>query len=297
MPQPDTPNLDDIKRRLREATSELWRELQPHLHSIFASDCYPSDRFPDRLCHYTDFQGFKGIIEKHALWATHTRSLNDRTEEKHGTEIVNAHLSACALDLSSPFDIVLGASPNFATCFCEDAHLLSMWRGYASHGGGYCLEFDLRNLSNCFFPPFDRKFLIKMRYGDKLPTEIRSAVQAAGRFAAGGEMHVLASKNFIKLMALKMKHPSFYEEKEWRIVVQDPPVAEMEFRPGPSNVKPYVALRPASQVTQIRLPLKRVVFGPTLRDDDELKDTIGLMLARYGYQDVLVAPAGIPFGL
>jgi hypothetical protein len=288
MLQGDIPNLDDLKRQIREATSDLWRQLQPHLDQMFASD-----GLPDQLCHYTDFVGLKGILENNTLWATYTRSLNDGTEEQYGTEIVNAF----SLNTSSRFDEVLATSRNFATCFCENAHILSMWRGYARQGGGYCLEFDRRKLGNCSFQPFSNKFLIKIAYGNTLSPGVRPALEVALQFAKVGETHALASKNFVKLMALKIKHPAFHEEKEWRIVIQDPPLAEMKFRAGRSDVKPYLELRPAPAEDSIKLPLKRVVLGPTLRDDDELKETIGLMLERYGYQDVLVASSGIPFRL
>jgi hypothetical protein len=291
MPQADIPNLDG-KREISEATSDLWARLQPQLDQMFASD-----GLPDQLCHYTNFAGLKGILENNALWATYTRSLNDGSEDKYGTDIVNGYLNAFSVDISSRFDAVLNATRNFATCFCEDAHILSMWRGYAGYGGGFCLEFDRRKLGNCSFPPFGAKYLLKIRYGNTLSAEVRSAIEVAGAFAKTGEMHALVSKNFVKLMALKIKHPAFHEEKEWRIVVQNPPITEMKFRAGNSDVKPYLELHPAPAEDSARLPLRRVVLGPTLRDDDELKETVGLMLERYGYQDVLVEASGIPFRL
>ena len=98
-------------------------------------------------------------------------------------------------------------------------------------------------------------------------------------------------------MALRIKHPAFREENERRIVIRDPPVSALKFRAGHANIKPYIELCPAAADGSKRLPLRKVVFGPTLRSDEALIDTIGMMLERHGYPGVSVEPSGIPFRL
>lgn len=43
--------------------------------------------------HYTDVQGFKGIVESEGLWATNADFLNDPTELKYGVELLIERLS------------------------------------------------------------------------------------------------------------------------------------------------------------------------------------------------------------
>ena len=45
------------------------------------------------------------------------------------------------------------------------------------------------------------------------------------------------------------------------------------------------------------LPLKRVVIGPLLRDEELLVDTVGMMLERYQWMGVTVEASGIPYRL
>jgi hypothetical protein len=71
----------------------------------------------------------------------------------------------------------------------------------------------------------------------------------------------------------------------------------MRFRAGEADVKPYIELRPTAADGSQRLPLRRILFGSTLRQDKVLIETLELMLERYGYKGVPVEPCGIPYQL
>ena len=291
----DHPNLDDnLKRLAHEVNAKVMARLSVPLQEMFEADGYP-----DKLCHYTDFAGLKGILESNAFWATSTRTLNDGSEEKYGTKVVTDYVETLLHDTvaARQLEAMNVSSPrNFAVCFCENSSLLSMWRGYAGQGGGYCLEFGA-DLLGCSFPPFRDKNPLKITYGDTLPQTVQSVLDATCHFAREGNLEAVYAANWAKLMALKVKHPAFSEESEWRIVIRDPPVSELRFRSGSADIKPYLELRPVRKDGSKRLPLKRVVFGPTLRHDDSLIDAIGLMLERYGYDRVSVEPSGVPYRL
>ena len=160
---PDYPELDpDLKLAVDAAHKVFASRLEAPLQRMFAAE-----GFPETLCHYTDFSGLKGILETQSLWATDSRTLNDGTEEQYGFKVVKDYLKARLGE--SPEGIQLDqamaahSSRNFATCFCEGANLLSMWKGYAGQGGGFCLEFDGRALLGSSFPPSFRS---------KSPTEM-----------------------------------------------------------------------------------------------------------------------------
>ena len=42
---------------------------------------------PTLLYHYTDAQGFKGIVESYELWATHIQYLNDTQEYLYAVDV------------------------------------------------------------------------------------------------------------------------------------------------------------------------------------------------------------------
>ena len=78
-------------------------------------------------------------------------------------------------------------------------------------------------------------------------------------------------------------------------MIPDPPVSSMKFRAGDADIKPYIELCPTAADGTRRLPMKRIIFGPTLRQDRVLIETLGLMLERCGYKGVPVESCGIPY--
>jgi len=185
----------------------------------------------------------------------------------------------------------------FVTCFCSDPSLLSMWRAYANRGGGYCLGFDSSELRNLEQPSEDRRqrfnWLFQMVYGEPEISFKDSLRELAGRI----EQDPARPLGFAvaRILAGKIKHESFKEEREWRIIVDDPTFEEMHFRQGHSTIIPYIDLRRQPEGEERLLPLRRVVCGPTLRNDDELLETVKWMLAKHGYDRVVVERCGIPY--
>lgn len=292
----DTPSLnDDQKQAVLEAHQNLATRVNPCLHKMFESD-----GFPHKLYHYTDFAGLRGILQTHSLWATYTRTLNDGSERQYGEKAIIDYLRAHFQEGLAKYQfheaVKTNSSRSFAACFSESGELLSMWRSYAGRGGGYCLEFDGLKMLACSFPPFPKRLPFKIAYGE-LPEAVQSLMKAIGRFACEGNLQAIVSASWVNLMSAKIKHPAFVEEKEWRIVIPDPPTSEMKFRSGQTDVKPYVELCPAAADSVGGLPLKRILLGPTLRQDDVLVETISLMLQSYGYHDVGVEPCRIPYRL
>lgn len=169
-----------------------------------------------------------------------------------------------------------------------------MWRSYAALGGGYCSEFNWLELLACSFPPHPSARPYKMTYGDALTLETKELLDVLCEFAMRGTIEAVVAGGWLSILALKFKHPAFEEEREWRLVVQEPEISHLNFRSGGSDVKPYIELCPVLDGSA-RLPLKRVVFGPTLRNDEVLIETISLMLERYGYTGVAVESSGIPY--
>jgi hypothetical protein len=287
---------DDLKSAVNSAYAAFMQGIDPHLQKQFAED-----GFPETLCHYTDFWGLKGILETGTLWATYTQTLNDDSEIEYGLEVVRDYVAKFP-DKDTSFRLANAIERmdvrTFACCFCERSDLLSMWITYAKRGGGYCLEFEgNRGLLACSFPPFSVRLPFRMSYGKTLPKAVEAMLEHACQFARSGDIEAIVSASWIKKLAMRFKHPAFKHEEERRIVIPDPPVSAMRFRAGDADVKPYIELLPVTPEGSRKLPLRRITFGPTLRNDKVLIEALGLMLERYGYKGVPVESCGIPYRL
>jgi hypothetical protein len=234
---------------------------------------------PLMLYHYTDSNGLKGILESHSLRATYIRGLSDSTEQAHGEDVVCRILKDFTdTALHNRIDIGM-AAPNryrgwFVTCFCMSPTLPNMWERYASRGSGYCLGF--------FGPEVPRpagSLMFRVVYDDTDAMLIkcgRNIAKLIEEFPDDPLPFGLACG-----LASAIKRPSFKDENEWRVVVHSPPVEEISFRQGPNGIIPYINLKWNQTVGNS--PLREVLCGPTIRCDDELKQTIRWMLKKFGF--------------
>jgi hypothetical protein len=81
----------------------------------------------------------------------------------------------------------------------------------------------------------------------------------------GGEHENAVAAFFVGLLrfAPALKHPSFFEEREWRVVsgVLTPKDANPKFRAGKSMLIPYQEFKLANP--GLPIPIARVIVGPT----------------------------------
>jgi hypothetical protein len=292
--EPPFPLDESIKAKADTARTLLGSSLNPRMDALFESE-----GFPARLCHYTDFAGLKGILESGQLWATYGKTLNDSSELVYGREVLTEYLRHKACSEAHPLiEAALNDTRrNFVTCFCESSRVLSMWRGYSAFGGGYCLEFDGHGLLGGAFPPHSVCLRFKMTYGTDLSEPLQSVLDSICEFAGRGQIEAIVSGSSLSVLALKFKHPAFAEEREWRLVIQEPEISFLKFRAGHANIKPYIELRHAAKDGSKLLPLQKVVYGPTLRGDEVLVETIQMILEQNGYRDVAIESSDIPYRL
>ena len=128
-----------------------------------------SSPVPDRLWHYTDLEGFRGIVGSKRIYATNIKYLNDREESKHALALAKRLLlENLPPEADAPlvrqlvvgeFDRVFerGAlSPEnltlFTASFTANGDLLSQWRGYSAGSAGVSLGFDFRGVREITAP-------------------------------------------------------------------------------------------------------------------------------------------------
>jgi hypothetical protein len=140
----------------------------------------------------------------------------------------------------------------FEASFRANGNLLSQWRGYSVHGKGVSLGFDPTHILDC---PYRQSFQVGRCVYDParqnaLIEQIVDAVEdMAGDTGVGAEgigLELVFERIEARLLRIAtiLKHPSFEDEQEWRIV--SPLIAlacegPVHFRESASMLVPYYA--------------------------------------------------------
>jgi len=207
-----------------------------------------------KLYHYTDGAAVKSIIEKEELWLTDLRFVNDAEELKHGIALALRYLNTLGhgldYDAKSSVEYVIAelksyleniSPPNnmFSCSFSTVPGLLSQWRSY----GTLAIEFDQALLERvlpvveCSYDSDD-----SYRFAVSNTAEVLNACltdfKAQAGFASGAEQ---AFKALLTKVA-QIKHPSFKEEQERRVIVSSKG-RDIHHRCRGNLFIPYVAVK------------------------------------------------------
>ncbi|OHB54275.1 MAG: hypothetical protein A2173_02445 [Planctomycetes bacterium RBG_13_44_8b] len=211
--------------------------------------------------HYTNDEGFKGIIESQELWATSIYHLNDWKEFDYGRDALvnsvkdllenNEAADAGAKLLSYLYD----THPSLFVCSfsaAEDGDDLAQWRAY-SHNGGYAIGFPIDKLiSHANILKFDW-FLCEYgtkstdQFVQKLANIIEQIFKMAGGVKQFNSQFPFNDPTNDPLLAIllkfvaKYKHDAFKAEKEHRFVRLLTSIEHPRFRMSGSSLIPYVA--------------------------------------------------------
>lgn len=219
------------------------------------------------LYHYTSFSGLLGIVRRRALWASDVRYMNDSAELRHTADLIkveireridSGHTNSNLLTLFADWVAyrITNGHMLFGASFRSHGNLLSQWRGYSSPGKGvslgFCPDYILEcaqqqrfMIGKCIYEPHRQRALIK---------QVVDAVEQLAEDQAGGqhsasERSTLYRQAFASMeidllrIAAILKHPSFREEKEWRIVspvIANTAEAPILFREGHAMLVPYI---------------------------------------------------------
>lgn len=259
---------------------------------------------PSSLYHYTSQAGLLGMIERKEIWATSAHFLNDAKEFKYAIELVTQRVeekhpkSKKLGELLERLDLV--TEINVCVCsFSTKGDLLSQWRGYGQGGAGYSVGFNgsgikkLTDQQDFLLCPVvyrreDQLGLIdevieKWLKDDHDFTNILPTLDGPGEF-----------EDYFSMIAPIMKHPSFAEEGEWRII--SPPldcdVDRFAFRPGKYSLIPYY--RFSLEAPKARPPLKKIYVGPS-PDQDLSVAAARLFLIAHNLRGIDVEKSRIPY--
>jgi hypothetical protein len=235
------------------------------------------------LYHYTNASGLHGIITSGALWATKMQHLNDSKEFRHAVDVakkeLDSRLQASAVTeeehylfkmLIERVDSMKGAN-TFIFSMSEEPDLLSQWRAYGGKGG-FSIGFNFNSILTLAHKQGFR--LIKCIYDIERQKELINYLidEVKNIFLEDPAKHrrekgVFSNKFYspFLLMASTMKHESFQEEREWRLI--GGPFSTLsrncKWRPTISMLLPYYVF---DLNNDEKLAIENIIIGPNPED-------------------------------
>ncbi|MDR3629774.1 MAG: DUF2971 domain-containing protein [Desulfocapsaceae bacterium] len=259
------------------------------------------------LYHYTTLSGLLGIVRSRTLWASDIRYMNDSAELRHTADLIRLEVQdriaggQGKADLLGQFtDWISHRITNghmlFGASFRAHGNLLSQWRGYSPHGKGVSIGFSAESIMECARRQHLQigRCLYEPARQRRLVSQVIDAVEVlAEQQIAGGPSRQRVSAIYQKVfeaieidllrIAAILKHPSFREEKEWRIVspvFTDAARLPILFREANAMIVPYVEFDLRSHAGQ-SLQLEHLYLGPTQNSNISL-NSLKMFLAHNG---------------
>lgn len=228
---------------------------------------------PDTLYHYTSAEGALGILGTGTVRASMIHYMNDARELRYALDLTEelifdsaSRSESYARELCSEFVAAVQLIAVYVFSLSPHKDQLSQWRAYGGSGGyaiGLASErvMQVAHASNatlvkCEYDVTRQRTLLAPLVHDMLG----HATVTQNDSVLGGLYEAFAGR-FV-LAAATLKHPSFREEDEWRLVSGlGVDRASVRYRTGRGLVVPYTewSLRHAGLY-----PIETVVVGPTL---------------------------------
>jgi DUF2971 family protein len=233
----------------------------------------PQETPPPILYHYTGVIGLHGIVTSNSFWATHAAFMNDGQELSYGLKLAESILAqreqsvagSAKNDIEWIRDVcrLLPESGFYLFSLSEAGDLLSQWRAYGADGAGAAIGLSsnaLRGLGKskgidlipCVYSPEDQQRMLNALI-DRIieATELQNKIMMQASFIW----------NLADVVSC-IKHPSFAEEREWRMVISIvPPDHEaVGYRPSGELLLPFYRLQLVDADTAI--PLQKIIIGP-----------------------------------
>jgi hypothetical protein len=266
-----------------------------------------SNAFPPAVYHYTSLQGLLGILQGKKLWLSSALHLNDSAEVNYAIETLRQQLALrpkiegvademwkkFSDEVSSYMPSVQGVA-HFVGSFSQRKDLLSQWRAYSGEGVGFSIGFDFERLKKLadrikFF--FERCSYKPADHAARVNHFIDRGVQGLKK----GRLRDAVTKCVVGLLFMtpRLKHPSFEEEQEWRLISslgQDD--VEVRFRVGKSMIIPYKEFELVGK--DGKTPITEVVVGPAPHMKLSVASVESLVL-KSGLEDVEVSISEVPY--
>jgi Protein of unknown function (DUF2971) len=265
---------------------------------------------PATLYHYTTPAGLLGIIEKREIWASHTQYLNDQNEFKHAISIIEDEIAKMKTEsdysqhckMLDEMASLLKDRETINVCVCsfsEQGDVLSQWRAYGG-GAGFSIGFSgafLRRISDsndfwltkCIYDEGEQRTVMRALLKDVLQENEQRAPRRGRSNIPGGNLAA-----YLNRYAPILKHKSFEEEQEWRIISR--PLSctfdGFAFRAGTSMLIPFFKIPLSTDADP--LTIEEVIVGPT-PNSRQSRRSLQSLLERHDLSATKVRNTAAPF--
>ena len=271
---------------------------------------------PGTLYHYTSQRALIEIVKKCVLWATEIRFLNDAKEfvlavdvagrelGKAGPRCADAHERELLADIARLIEHPhQWGSYVCVASFSAQGDLLSQWRAYSPSSSGCAIGFASAGLVAaardqgfrlvpCVYDEATQGRLVAEAIDGTL-RDFRRDVAAGGNVYERREWHAAQFAGRLLWLAPMLKHPTFREDEEWRLVSDPTPHTHkrVSYREGKSRILPYYELELAKD--HETLPIACIMIGPTPDFDLAHTSVMGFLVRWTGQSHI--AHSKIPY--
>ncbi|SEM84988.1 Protein of unknown function, partial [Syntrophus gentianae] len=184
--------------------------------------------------------------------------------------------------------------PIYISSFSQNGDQLGQWRGYCNNESGFSIGFDYVKLkelaenqkftlTKCEYEPSEHSVIIE--------EHANNLIKSIDFDDPGNYENYIKALTSFWATAPKIKHNSFKEEAEWRLISQAIGVKDMtpRFRPGNSTIIPYnhFSMEP-------ELPIREIIVGPNPNVDLAIHSTRIVMLA-HNLRQIKITESKIPY--
>jgi hypothetical protein len=256
---------------------------------------------PEILYHYTSQDGLIGMLNKKTIWASKIQYLNDSKEFALALDLARCELTERIKAATSPgnrsrlellrdtidttytIEYTIKGVNTCVCCFSELEDDLSQWRGYGGGSAGFSVGFTREwftrvketlglSLSPCIYDPEKQQRLVQDEIDKFFATNAGREPdywdRNRGYWNPDKPRTYMASRHAgddfadrLALIAPLIKHESFEDEKEWRLVAEKVSPSELCHRLGRSMLIPYYKI-PIGDDDKFD-SIREIVVGPT----------------------------------
>lgn len=281
-----TSNLDVALAKLKPALYRYWSD-------------WDFKNAPTMLYHYCAIESMYGIFGTKAVWASDVLCLEDRSELKYACELASDILDRRhevppeirhAFTPQEDFNSDVSKWRLRVFCLSGQQDSPEQWRAYSKNGRGFALGFDRHQLIET------RRVPLRLQYDPARQTaSINYAVDTALDILRRTRLDPTSTPEFwlkfrteLFLYLLRLKNPAFAPEKEWRVLVIDPPEHD-RFRTRAGCRVPYVALCLTGAIRDLWQ-------GPNV-DPDFAEQSLRPFLQHNGFDHIQVHRSSLKLGI
>jgi len=181
--------------------------------------------------------------------------------------------------------------------FSQKGNDLNQWRSYCPKEGGFSIGFDYQrllsilrkskgyNIQKCEYDPVEKQKLI-----NPLLDRIHNSFESDKDISSSLEwsfilVEIISFSTFIK-------HESFIDEKEYRIIKSGINDDKVNHREGKSMIIPYIEFSPMDENN--KLPIRRIIVGPTPHPELSELSVLSLLKSKE-YEGIEVEISDVPY--